>query len=181
MEAIHKKLLIVIIVGSIQVIVLNILFWGGGVTIEAVGKRVSVLGNKKVIVSPPQGMTYIDNSDSLSLYETEGLSFILKGDSLNPDKPTVFAEIYVMDEINSLEKMSAFLDENSEQEIVFNRIQGSSLNVILLEGLNIGDSAFTYCRYLTAYPYFLRIRCHYNGGTEPPEEVLTVLKAISLK
>ena len=181
MNSILRNLIIIVIIGFVQVIIINVLFWTNDTSVEAMGGRISVLGSKNVVISPPAGMVYVENEDSLKRYEIEGLVFVLKGDLNHPDKPIVFADIWRMGEINSLEKLSKTIEQESEAEVLFSRIQGSSLNVIRLDGLTVDDSAFTYYRFMSAYPYYLRLSCSYGGTMYPTDEVLETLKAVRLK
>lgn len=178
MDRIPQKLVILVIVGTILIIIFQAIYFGGSVAIDVMGLKVFRLGNKTVQVDVPNGYYFIDSPDSLRNYENDGLIFLMRGDSLHQDISLMWAEIFLMDDMKSLENLSSQIENETEDKILFRRVQGSSLNVIFLVGIEVSDSVFQYSRYLKAFPYFLRLSVTYEGNMGPPESVMDILKSV---
>jgi len=178
LDRIPQKLVILVIVGAVQILIIQAIYFGSSGAIDVMGLKVFKLGNKTVYVDVPDGYNFIDSPDSLTNYENDGLIFLIRGDSLHQKISLMWAETFLMEDVKSLESLSSFIRKEAENEILFNRVQGSSLNVIFLIGIEVSDSVFQYSRYLKAFPYFLRLSVTYEGNIGPPESVMGILKSV---
>lgn len=178
MDRIPQKLVILVIVGTVLIIIIQAMYFGSSGAIDVMGLKIFRLGNKTIRIDVPDGYNFIDSADSLENYEDDGLIFLMKGDSLHQEISLMWAQIFLMEDTKSLESLSSFIENETEEEILFNRVQGSSLNVIFLVGIEVSDSVFQYSRYLKAFPYFLRLSITYEGNMGPPESVMDILKSV---
>jgi len=177
----RKKFQVLIIVGFVLLFGVLIIdqFQKGKVTV--LGQHFFKLGNKTILLNPPEGMLYVSDEKKINAYLpnlSKNLAFIIVGDSSNNNFPLIFADFLQMGDYDSTDKLLDFLEQDSSLVLIHKKITPEELE---LKYRTNDGSNFLLARYYECYPYYLRVRSVWSVGTKNTDKVFQAFNSIEVK
>jgi len=149
-------------------------------SIEIMGYQAFKLGNKTIMIKPPEGMIYSTEDSIKSSFGRQDSYFIIYGDSANQNIPEVFGELLQMGEITDFSALLDILEKDTTAEIINHKIENDYLT--LKYKINKNENIYyLISRYYKSFPYYLNVKSVWQGGETVPEKVLETFNAIEAK
>lgn len=177
------KLKILLIIGVVEIVALASLKNVQDGSVNFMGYQAFAVGNRKVLVKPPQGRILITDADQIKrrLHTQKILAFALVGDSSNTGAPPVLCDYLQAGEYDEIPKLLTALEQDTSATLV--RKNSSTEELTLIHKVQVSDSVYSFVlsRYSKCYPYYFRVRAVWAGSEAIPTSVTEALSSIEVR
>ena len=177
------KLKILLIIGVVEIVALASLRTLQSGSVSFMGYQAFAVGNRRVLVKPPQGRVLIADADEIKrrLHTRETLAFMLVGDSTNTGATPVLCDYLRAGEYDAIPKLLSILEQDTSATLVSKKSSPEELTLIHKVHVSDSVSSFLLSRYSMCYPYYFRVRAVWAGSESIPTSVSEVLSSIEVR